>query len=412
MELSAATRALVSLGLPGTPGHTQFDSAVEGAIVPAQILAFAWRTRETVFNNAVKDLDAAHDSYIATQQPRCYCCIPLLSRGKPVGAVYLENTVAPDVFTTARLTSLAHVAVSITLAFELHQHRNQLTQLATAQASALRDAADRVVQRERESTETQLAGGFAHEMRNALTAAAYPLEMLAPNASTEEVTNMSLYTTYKDLLHSMDPAALHPDKLQVFQDTNEVLRNIAQEVNRGVTRALVLTQDILDYAQASRILPGTHRVRIKDICESVLNEHQLNFEANGIVSVLDVPDSLHAYIAETHAHAIARNLISNARDAVCMVQDSRPRTIQVRAFTAGESLHIQVQDNGTGMGPEHRARVFQPFYTTKGTRGTGLGLGFARKVVTAYGGKIEFTSELGVGTTFDVELPIAQADKA
>jgi two-component system NtrC family sensor kinase len=70
-----------------------------------------------------------------------------------------------------------------------------------------------------------------------------------------------------------------------------------------------------------------------------------------------------------------------------------------------------VHDDGSGILPQHAARLFQPYFTTK-KHGTGLGLFVTRKLVTDHGGRIEFESFPGEGTTFRVRLPIAEeADK-
>ena len=64
-----------------------------------------------------------------------------------------------------------------------------------------------------------------------------------------------------------------------------------------------------------------------------------------------------------------------------------------------------MRDTGKGIKPEHLPYIFRPFYTTKG-RGTGLGLSLARRIVEDHGGKIQVTSEVGKGSTFEVLLPM------
>ena len=76
---------------------------------------------------------------------------------------------------------------------------------------------------------------------------------------------------------------------------------------------------------------------------------------------------------------------------------------------AGGLLEIRVKDNGTGMTESVRAKVFQPFFTTKPTgEGTGLGLSLAYDIVTkGHGGTLEVVSEVGEGSNFIVKLPIS-----
>jgi signal transduction histidine kinase len=73
----------------------------------------------------------------------------------------------------------------------------------------------------------------------------------------------------------------------------------------------------------------------------------------------------------------------------------------------GESAEIRVQDTGQGIAPEYRARIFQLFFTTR-PGGNGIGLASAYKAVQLHDGSIEFDSEVGRGTTFRIELPLAR----
>ena len=75
---------------------------------------------------------------------------------------------------------------------------------------------------------------------------------------------------------------------------------------------------------------------------------------------------------------------------------------------SGGELTLHVRDSGCGMSDAVKARLFQPFFTTKGAeRGTGLGLGICRSIVSEHGGRLEVSSEEGIGTTFRVVLPLA-----
>jgi signal transduction histidine kinase len=103
------------------------------------------------------------------------------------------------------------------------------------------------------------------------------------------------------------------------------------------------------------------------------------------------------------------NLLSNA------VKFSPGGTVTVTVARDGDRATLEVSDTGVGMAPEDLDKIFDRFYraSTAGTTvGTGLGLSIARAIAEAHGGTIDVTSELGVGTTFRVELPIASPDAA
>jgi signal transduction histidine kinase len=71
----------------------------------------------------------------------------------------------------------------------------------------------------------------------------------------------------------------------------------------------------------------------------------------------------------------------------------------------GWAVEYQVRDNGCGMEEETRKKIFQIFFSTKGSRGTGLGLMIAKKIVDEHGGVIDVSSQKGNGTVFTVKLP-------
>ena len=73
----------------------------------------------------------------------------------------------------------------------------------------------------------------------------------------------------------------------------------------------------------------------------------------------------------------------------------------------GEWVRVEVTDNGPGVPPEKQAEIFRPFVSTKGSRGTGLGLAVSRKILREHGGDIVLRSEVGKGSTFS--LPPAAA---
>ena len=88
-----------------------------------------------------------------------------------------------------------------------------------------------------------------------------------------------------------------------------------------------------------------------------------------------------------------------------------PGTLSVHASAAGDVVVLTVRDSGVGMDEEARARVFEPYFSTKSS-GTGLGLPIARRNVELSGGTIEVESQKGQGTTVRVRLPVAAAATA
>jgi len=106
-------------------------------------------------------------------------------------------------------------------------------------------------------------------------------------------------------------------------------------------------------------------------------------------------------------HRVLLNLVTNAIDA-CADISCVPKTGEVCLCTLkpeGWAVEYGVKDNGCGMDEETRKKIFQIFFSTKGSRGTGLGLMIAKKIVDEHGGVIDCSSDKGRGTVFTVRLP-------
>ncbi len=127
----------------------------------------------------------------------------------------------------------------------------------------------------------------------------------------------------------------------------------------------------------------------------------------------------HASIAADSLLRVLVNLVMNSRDAVLeravtAGPEYRPTIdLAVVVWTHNATVTITVSDNGIGISHELEARVFEPFFTTKGERGGfGIGLSAARDLACAAGGELSFASQVGVGTTFSLSLPLVAAPRA
>ena len=106
-------------------------------------------------------------------------------------------------------------------------------------------------------------------------------------------------------------------------------------------------------------------------------------------------------------HSALLNLTSNAIDA-CLFDEDTSKGWLVSLKTsreAGNLIRFDVADNGAGMSDELQKKLFTSFFSTKGHRGTGLGLMVTRKLVEEHGGTIAVDSQPGTGTTFTMHLP-------
>ncbi len=131
-------------------------------------------------------------------------------------------------------------------------------------------------------------------------------------------------------------------------------------------------------------------------------------EESGVCLRLELDGELGDVLMDPEAiHCCLLNLVSNALDAcVCGGGCGQPPEVVLRSRRVDSwGVEYQVADNGCGLDEETRSKVFKAFFSTKGTKGTGLGLMITKKIVNEHGGEIEFDSKKGEGTVFTVRLP-------
>jgi len=216
-----------------------------------------------------------------------------------------------------------------------------------------------------------LAGGIAHDLNN----------LLAPILMVAEVL--------RDEAH------------------NDTDRHLLETVKASAMRGADLVKQILAFAHGTTDEPMVIQIRhlIKDMTklmeETFPRSIRIRRElASDLWPVRGDP---------TQLHQVLLNLCINARDAM---PDGGPLSIVARNVQASGSgaeyprVMLEVTDGGSGVVPEIRDKIFQPFFTTKGTgKGTGLGLSTVAGIVKKHGGEITLTSDVGRGTTFRVFLP-------
>ncbi len=99
------------------------------------------------------------------------------------------------------------------------------------------------------------------------------------------------------------------------------------------------------------------------------------------------------------------NLLKNAAHAIADREDGR---IELRLATDGGEALLLVEDNGCGMTPEVEQRIWEPFFTTKGQAGTGIGLDISKTMIAQHGGRIDCKTAPGQGASFTIRLPLAE----
>jgi CheY-like chemotaxis protein len=154
----------------------------------------------------------------------------------------------------------------------------------------------------------------------------------------------------------------------------------------------------------------------ESVLESVDINHLVRAAANMAVSDLRARARLELHLGEVPRFAgnssrltqVVLNLLLNAAQA-CGEGNPDKHLVRVTTRVDGSNVVLEVRDDGCGIPPEHRPHLFEPFFTTRPAgQGTGLGLAVTRGIVRKYGGTITFSTEVGVGTTWRITLPLKE----
>ena len=195
-------------------------------------------------------------------------------------------------------------------------------------------------------------------------------------------------------------------KAAVREQRMDYVKGFAESVSAQEARISDLMLNMLTYAKERE--PERKPVGLEAVIRSVVDPYAVQFEKEGIGFDLQADPAAPAVCGdEMSLHRLFLNLIGNARDAVLSRSGDADRRIRVRIQRApdGKRVHTGVYDTGKGMTPEQRARIFEAFFSTKGSAGTGLGLAVVKKIVDEHGGEISVDSREGAWTEFMVALP-------
>ena len=178
-----------------------------------------------------------------------------------------------------------------------------------------------------------------------------------------------------------------------------------EHIVKGVNRMSRLVDDLLGYARAAEPSGvGGDTVVLKEVVDVVLGELRATIEEHATEVAVEIGPDVRVHAERRDVEAALRNLVSNA---VKFAEAQAPR-VAVRAELADREVRVEVVDNGVGIDPADRPRLFQPFqrlHRTADQPGTGLGLAIAQRVVERNGGAIGVDSVAGEGSRFWFTLP-------
>lgn len=190
------------------------------------------------------------------------------------------------------------------------------------------------------------------------------------------------------------------------KNDTEKLKTGWETIKKNITRVSDLTQDLLTYSRERE--PEFEPCSPGDIVDDVVSLVSDTAAANNISVTARAAEGIGEIIADPRTiHRALLNLVNNAMDA-CMEDEDASKVFRIRLTTGiekGNILNLSVEDNGCGMDDATQAQLFNPMFSTKGGKGTGLGLLVTGKLVEEHQGTIETESQLGKGTRFTIKLP-------
>ncbi len=305
-------------------------------------------------------------------------------------------------------TAMKHAAAWQGLVAE----RQLLEEKVQQRTSELSRAHERLLRFEKESLEMQMAGGFAHEMRNAVGAIETLVSIGLDDVTSGGGSIPSQNAAYLEQLFLAVRAHLPKSTMaeavglvRSIIDNEEQLGRILVGVRSASQRALSITTSLLEYSRLGRSVRGADRVDLSRLVGQVLANSKDDLLRLGIESQCERPPQLYVTGTESHFYSIVSNLVNNARDALGEVAQGLPRQLKLTLRSDEERITILVTDSARGIPNEVLPRIFEPFFSTKPKTGTGLGLGVCKKLAELYAGAIEVESVVGRGTTFRVWFP-------
>jgi GAF domain-containing protein len=342
---------------------------------------------------------------------RALLIVPLLGADRTVGALVVRRK-QPGEFPKHTVDLLQTFAAQSVLAIQnarLFENVEARTRELAKSLEELRTAQDRLVQTQKLASLGQLTAGIAHEIKN-------PLNFV----NNFSAVSVELIDEMQETLEGMQ---LDEDKRTEMNQLAETLRgNLDKVVQHGKRADTIVKNMLLHSRQGS----GEHRpVDVNALVEESLNlaYHGARAEKQGFNITLKRSFDPNAGEVDVFPQEITRvllNVISNGFYAATKRKgqadsDGYEPTLAAATKNLGDRVEIRIRDNGAGIPPEVKEKMFNPFFTTKPAgEGTGLGLSLSYDIVVKqHGGSIEVDTQPGEFTEFKVILPrMAATSKA
>jgi signal transduction histidine kinase len=368
------------------------------------------------------------DPALGGGRARSVLCLPLLHGEKLHGVLYLENELTPRAFTAASLTLIGQLASQAALSLEnaerhaelqrseatLRRANDELQQRLEERTWELQQAQARPASQPSDAAQAERAASMLHNVGNVLTSAVINLQTVRETMSSSRLGRLKQVTQMLDEHHDNladfftrdQRGAQLPGYLSAL--TGELLREhssiqegmAAMDKHLEHIRAIVQVQQT--YAHSTLV---TEECDLAQLVEDALSLQRASLQRHGVTVTQELSPLPRVCLDKHKVLQILINLISNAKQAMHLLPEPQ-RHLRVRLDREGNTARIQIVDNGMGIVPEIRGRLFGQGFTTR-DGGHGLGLHSSALEARMLGGSISLESEgPGMGATAILKLPL------
>lgn len=297
---------------------------------------------------------------------RSMICVPLILRGKTIGALQVLNKKSGDLFTQIDVELLTTMSQQIAVAMENAKLYRRLEKRFELNARELKTAQDKLILSERLVAMSHLVQGVAHEIRN-------------------PVTTIGGFARRIKKILKKDPEV---DKyLSAILEESERLESLVRQVHE-YTSVLAATFALDD---------------IRATLHEVVNKFEPIAQQQGVSLVTKIDESLPlTRMASAQIMTALSNIMENALESM-----PNGGELVLEAKQRNSQLFIKILDTGYGIRQEYLNSVYDPFFSSK-THGAGLGLAVVYQIVKNHDGEITIQSQKGNGTSVAIQLPVRQ----
>ncbi|HVI91123.1 MAG TPA: ATP-binding protein [Dongiaceae bacterium] len=334
---------------------------------------------QVVYEPDIGQVDFPFPRRLAKGGLRSLVVSPLQVESQVFG-VFVVARLQPEGFSSGECEFLRQLSEHVALA----AHQSQLYGALQRAYDDLRQTQQAVMQQERLRALGQMASGIAHDINNAISPVALYTESLL-----ESETDLSARTRgYLEIIQRAVEDVAH-----TVARMREFYRQSETDLQLQPVKPNLLIQQVMDLTRA--------RWSDMPLQRGIVIELETDFSA-GLPEILGV---------ESEIREALINLIFNAVDAMPSGGKLMLRTkfSSPTNGTGGPTVEIEIADNGVGMNEDTLRRCLEPFFTTKGERGTGLGLAMVYGVMRRHGADIDIESAPGQGTTMCLRFPVPMA---